>query len=178
MPSYVAGGRAGRALLQRCDRDLRCRSEAGLLCLAQRGAHVRVARGDLIAGVFRGRFRSRRGRCRRQGRRRRRGGARTPARAKSRLRRRRARRGAPSEGQSRPRIAQTVPDSGRTARRAAENPADKHLRIDTERTPQRGCAKGGGSTQCSIRLLIMLNSPANNYIFVACYGYRGAIEGP
>ncbi len=43
------------SLLERGDRDLRCRSEAGPLCLAERGAHVRVARGDLIAGVFRGR---------------------------------------------------------------------------------------------------------------------------
>ena len=42
-------------LLERGDRDLRCRSEAGLLCLAERGVHVRVARGDLIAGVFCGR---------------------------------------------------------------------------------------------------------------------------
>ena len=43
------------SLLERGDWDLRCRSDAGLLCLAERGAHVRVVRGDLIAGVFRGR---------------------------------------------------------------------------------------------------------------------------
>jgi hypothetical protein len=47
------------SLLERGDRDLRCGGEAGLLGLAERGAHVRVARGDLIAGLFRGRPRAR-----------------------------------------------------------------------------------------------------------------------
>ena len=37
-------------------------------------------------------------------------------------------------------IPQTVAD-GQMARRAAENPADKHLRIHTAPTPHRGCAK-------------------------------------
>src|SRR6059058_4788867 len=43
------------SLLKRRDRDLRCRTEAGLLCLAECSAYVRVARGDPIAGLFRGR---------------------------------------------------------------------------------------------------------------------------
>src|SRR5947209_7603331 len=43
------------SLLKRRDRDLGCRTEAGLLCLAECGAYVRVARGDPIAGLFRGR---------------------------------------------------------------------------------------------------------------------------
>ena len=47
--------------------------------------------------------------------------------------------------------------TGRTARRAAENPADRHLRIHAQRTPQEVCAKGGDS---------MLDNPY--YVLLAC----------
>ena len=147
------------SLLDRGDRDLRCRSEAGLLCLAERGVHVRVARGDLIAGVFRGRPSARvldllrgvealllgggdatsgaggGGGRRRRGRRRR-GGARTPARAKS---------GSGDDEHDEERratanhaaiIAQTVTDwSNRPPGRAARTPASRYARARSGSVP-------------------------------------------
>jgi len=42
--------------------------------------------------------------------------------------------------------------TGRTAREAAENPADKHLRMHTAQTRKRGCAKGGEKKHARTRI--------------------------